>query len=103
MSRQCEICGKKPQFGHNISHAHNIQEGFVVDADLPKKNGRRYKIAPFVAFRGSKEFQAHELNNYNQYLKARFTKGITPREDGTDQNPEFVAQDHQEEPDGTSI
>lgn len=88
----------------NISHAHNIQEGFVVDADLPKKNGRRYKIAPFVAFRGSKEFQAHELNNYNQYLKARFTKGITPREDGTDQNPEFVqAQGHQEEPDGTSV
>ncbi|HNX94568.1 MAG TPA: 50S ribosomal protein L28 [Holophaga sp.] len=24
MSRQCEICGKKPQFGHNVSHAHNI-------------------------------------------------------------------------------
>jgi len=24
MSRQCEICGKKPQFGHNVSHANNI-------------------------------------------------------------------------------
>ncbi|MCL1908708.1 MAG: 50S ribosomal protein L28 [Holophagaceae bacterium] len=24
MSRQCEICGKKPQFGHKISHAHNV-------------------------------------------------------------------------------
>jgi large subunit ribosomal protein L28 len=24
MSRQCEICGKKPQFGHRISHAHNV-------------------------------------------------------------------------------
>jgi len=24
MSRQCEICGKKPQFGNNVSHAHNI-------------------------------------------------------------------------------
>jgi large subunit ribosomal protein L28 len=24
MSRQCAICGKKPQFGHNISHAHNV-------------------------------------------------------------------------------
>lgn len=24
MSRQCEVCGKKPQFGNNISHAHNI-------------------------------------------------------------------------------
>ncbi|MEW5805932.1 MAG: 50S ribosomal protein L28 [Acidobacteriota bacterium] len=24
MSRVCEICGKKPQFGHSISHAHNV-------------------------------------------------------------------------------
>lgn len=24
MSRICEICGKKPRTGHNISHAHNI-------------------------------------------------------------------------------
>lgn len=23
MSRKCEICGKKPQFGHNVSHANN--------------------------------------------------------------------------------
>jgi large subunit ribosomal protein L28 len=23
MSRQCEICGKKPQFGNNVSHANN--------------------------------------------------------------------------------
>ncbi len=24
MSRQCEICGKKPMVGNNISHAHNV-------------------------------------------------------------------------------
>lgn len=24
MSRMCEICGKKPLVGHNISHAHNL-------------------------------------------------------------------------------
>ncbi|MBP7146967.1 MAG: 50S ribosomal protein L28 [Acidobacteria bacterium] len=24
MARVCEVCGKKPQFGHRISHAHNI-------------------------------------------------------------------------------
>ena len=24
MSRVCEICGKKPLVGHNVSHAHNI-------------------------------------------------------------------------------
>ncbi|MBN1592089.1 MAG: 50S ribosomal protein L28 [Candidatus Coatesbacteria bacterium] len=24
MSQVCEICGKKPMSGHNISHAHNV-------------------------------------------------------------------------------
>ncbi|MBN2382004.1 50S ribosomal protein L28 [bacterium] len=24
MSQECAICGKKPQVGHNISHAHNL-------------------------------------------------------------------------------
>ena len=24
MSKVCEICGKKPLVGHNISHAHNV-------------------------------------------------------------------------------
>jgi len=24
MAQVCEICGKKPQFGNNISHAHNV-------------------------------------------------------------------------------
>ncbi|RJQ50565.1 MAG: 50S ribosomal protein L28 [Desulfobacteraceae bacterium] len=24
MSRMCEICGKQPVSGHNISHAHNV-------------------------------------------------------------------------------
>ncbi|RPJ58923.1 MAG: 50S ribosomal protein L28 [Acidobacteria bacterium] len=24
MARVCEICGKGPQFGHRISHAHNL-------------------------------------------------------------------------------
>lgn len=24
MSKMCEICGKKPMVGHNVSHAHNI-------------------------------------------------------------------------------
>ncbi|MFQ6015542.1 MAG: 50S ribosomal protein L28 [Anaerolineae bacterium] len=23
MARRCDICGKGPQFGHNVSHAHN--------------------------------------------------------------------------------
>mgnify|MGYP001829100757 CR=1 FL=1 len=24
MSKQCEICGKKPLVGNNVSHAHNV-------------------------------------------------------------------------------
>jgi large subunit ribosomal protein L28 len=24
MAKVCEICGKGPQFGHRISHAHNL-------------------------------------------------------------------------------
>ena len=24
MSKVCEICGKKPMVGHNVSHAHNV-------------------------------------------------------------------------------
>ncbi len=24
MAKICEICGKKPMFGHNMSHAHNL-------------------------------------------------------------------------------
>lgn len=24
MSKICEICGKKPMVGHNVSHAHNV-------------------------------------------------------------------------------
>jgi large subunit ribosomal protein L28 len=24
MARVCEICGRGPQFGHRVSHAHNV-------------------------------------------------------------------------------
>jgi large subunit ribosomal protein L28 len=24
MARVCELCGKGPQFGHKVSHAHNV-------------------------------------------------------------------------------
>ena len=24
MARRCEICGKGPRFGRNVSHAHNV-------------------------------------------------------------------------------
>ncbi|MDX1583344.1 MAG: 50S ribosomal protein L28 [Thermoanaerobaculia bacterium] len=24
MARKCEVCGKKPAYGKNVSHAHNV-------------------------------------------------------------------------------
>ena len=24
MAKECELCGRGPQFGHHISHAHNV-------------------------------------------------------------------------------
>ncbi len=26
MARVCEVCGRGPQFGHRISHAHNVTQ-----------------------------------------------------------------------------
>ena len=26
MATQCDICGKKPQIGNNVSHAHNLNK-----------------------------------------------------------------------------
>ena len=26
MSKECEICGKKPMVGNNVSHAHNVNK-----------------------------------------------------------------------------
>ncbi|OQX87605.1 50S ribosomal protein L28 [candidate division KSB1 bacterium 4484_87] len=26
MSKQCDICGKKPQIGNHVSHAHNLNK-----------------------------------------------------------------------------
>ncbi|MET0555705.1 MAG: L28 family ribosomal protein, partial [Vicinamibacteria bacterium] len=24
MAQRCDVCGKGPQFGHSVSHAHNV-------------------------------------------------------------------------------
>jgi large subunit ribosomal protein L28 len=24
MAKRCDVCGKGPQYGHNVSHAHNL-------------------------------------------------------------------------------
>lgn len=47
MARMCEICGKKPQVGNNISHAHNVtKRRFNPNLQRVKtlNNGRRKKI-----------------------------------------------------------
>lgn len=48
MSRECSICGKSPQYGHNVSHANNKTQRIfypnlqTVKAVLP--NGEVKKI-----------------------------------------------------------
>lgn len=73
----------------------NIQPGFVQPADLaPKshrKNGQRYKIAPFIAFRGSSEMNRLENKRYQDYMGNRATARLTPVERDDDDSTEFVA------------
>lgn len=47
MSKICEICGKKPMVGHNVSHAHNMtKRRFEPNLQRVKaqKDGRTKKI-----------------------------------------------------------
>ncbi|MFQ5561589.1 MAG: 50S ribosomal protein L28 [Nitrospinota bacterium] len=46
MSKKCDICGKKPSFGNNVSHAHNttrrrwnvnLQNVKIVKNNVPRK------------------------------------------------------------------
>lgn len=43
MSRKCDICGKQPMFGHNVSHAHNktqkIQNPNIQKMRIKNDNG----------------------------------------------------------------
>ncbi|MCK5809346.1 50S ribosomal protein L28 [bacterium] len=43
MSRKCDICGKQPMFGHNVSHAHNktqkIQKPNIQKLRIKNDNG----------------------------------------------------------------
>ncbi|OQX63431.1 MAG: 50S ribosomal protein L28 [Desulfococcus sp. 4484_241] len=47
MSKKCEICGKKPMVGANVSHAHNVTKRRF-NPNLQKvrvdRNGRTEKI-----------------------------------------------------------
>ncbi len=48
MSRMCEVCGKKPMFGHNVSHANNktqkIQNPNVQKVKVRESDGRVHSI-----------------------------------------------------------
>lgn len=47
MSRKCEICGKKPMFGHNVSHSNNktqkIQSPNVQKVKIKSESGNTRK------------------------------------------------------------
>lgn len=44
MARVCEICGKGPRFGNNVSHAHNVTRAVW----YPNLQKVRAKIGPTV-------------------------------------------------------
>ncbi len=49
MAKVCEICGRGPQFGHRISHAHNITErrwniNLQTVHELIKGSGKRVRV-----------------------------------------------------------
>ena len=47
MSKVCEICGKQPQYGHSISHAHNLtKRRWIPNLQKVKviRNGKRTSI-----------------------------------------------------------
>ena len=50
MAQSCEICGKKPAFGRNVSHAHNITPRRFnpnlqsIRVLLPKGGAQRMKV-----------------------------------------------------------
>ncbi len=43
MSQVCEVCGKKPSFGHNVSHSHRVTNRIfrpnVQKVTIKDKNG----------------------------------------------------------------
>lgn len=47
MSRKCDICGKKPMVGNNVSHAHNLtKRRFLPNLQKVRavQNGRTQKL-----------------------------------------------------------
>ncbi len=47
MARVCEICGKKPMFGHYVSHAHNVNKRRFnpnLQSVRATRNGRTQKM-----------------------------------------------------------
>lgn len=48
MARICDKCGKKPQFGHSISHAHNLRQKIWLPnlqrVRVVEENGQHHRV-----------------------------------------------------------
>ena len=48
MARMCEVCGKGPRIGRNVSHAHNVTRRVFLPnlarVRVEEPNGRRHRI-----------------------------------------------------------
>ena len=78
MARVCEICGKKPMFGHKISHAHNVSNRRwlpnlqTVRANV-KGQVKRMKVCTSCLKAGK----------VDKYVKAPAAKELSPAAEGT--------------------
>lgn len=75
----------------NMPTTNTYVAGYISTDEMPKnRNGARYKIGPFISFRGPKEFKEAEMNRYNTYMRQRLAKRLTPSYDLADDNITFL-------------
>ena len=70
MAKRCEICGKGPVVGRNISHAHNVTAA-AVRAESPARAGARERRHPAAA-------RLHPLPPVEQGRQGRLSGGRRP-------------------------
>ena len=73
MARVCDICGKKPMFGHRISHAHNVSNRRW----MPNLQTVRVSVAGKVA-RIKVCTSCLKSGKVNKYQKASAPKELSP-------------------------
>ena len=78
MSRVCDVTGKKPMFGNNVSHAHNkSRRRFNINLQRKKfwlPNEKRY-ITLRLSTRGMRSIDKRGITRVVNELRAKGVKG----------------------------